>query len=71
MLAACAAPPALYIWTGDHPFSVLATATVLAAIGAFRTALASTDGTALNGVLAATGKLLLLYSVLFSIGWAL
>ncbi len=71
VLAACAASPALYIWTGDHPFSLLAMATAFAAIPAFRTALTSTDGTALNGVLAATGKLLLLYSVLFSIGWAL
>ena len=71
VLAACAVPTALYVWRGDHPFSLLATVTALAAIGAFRTALASTDGTALNGVLATTGKLLLLYCVLFSIGWAL
>ena len=71
VLAACAVSPALYIWTKSHPFSLLATATALAAIGAFRTVLTSTDGTALNGVLAATGKLLLLYSVLFSIGWML
>lgn len=71
VLAACAAPLALYIWTESHPFSLPAMATALAAIPAFRTALTSADGTVLNGVLAATGKLLLLYSILFSIGWML
>lgn len=41
----------------------------LIAIPTFRTVYSTTDGPKLNDVLATTGKLLLLFAVLFSVGW--
>ena len=69
VLAACAIPAVLVAVTGEHPAVLCASATVLAAIPTLKTVLMRTDGPTLNAALAATGKLLLLYSVLFSIGW--
>lgn len=42
-----------------------------AALPTIRVVFTKEDGTALNGALASTGRLLLLFSVLFSIGWIL
>jgi len=36
-----------------------------------RTVFTTTDGEALNQTLAATGRLLLAFGILFSVGWAL
>jgi len=53
----------------DH-YGVLASAlTFVAAIPALRIVWTQTDGPSLNATLANTGKLLLLFSVLFSLGW--
>lgn len=57
--------------THRHFFSLLTLLVLLAAAPAFKTLLGKTDGPALNNVLAATGMLLLLYSVIFSVGWLL
>jgi len=46
-----------------------ASATLLFAIPTMKKVVTETDGPTLNNALAATGKLLLLYAVLFTIGW--
>lgn len=71
VVGACIVPVVL-IWIGDNHIAVLAaSATLLAAIPTIKTVLTVTDGPALNNALASTGKLLLLYAVLFSIGWVI
>jgi 1,4-dihydroxy-2-naphthoate octaprenyltransferase len=44
---------------------------VIFAIPGIKTILTKTDGPSLNNVLASTGKLLIIYSIIFSIGWIL
>jgi len=55
--------------THRHFFSLLSLLVLPVAISAIKTVFSKTDGAALNNVLATTGKLLLLYSVIFSVGW--
>lgn len=62
-------PPLIYIVTRQHSFSLLTLLVLPVAIPAVRTVFNKTDGPALNNVLATTGLLLLLYSVIFSVGW--
>jgi len=68
---ACVLPFFLFINSGDHVYSLAALLVVPAAIPTFKIVLAKSDGPALNEALAATGRLLLLFSVLFSCGWVL
>lgn len=70
VVIAATIPSAIY-WTTDRGgYAIFALAVILAAIPSFRTVFRST-GTVLNEVLAATGRLLLLYAIIFSIGWNL
>jgi len=62
-------PILLHFLTGGPVIAIGAALVLPAAIPAFRTVYRSEDGPALNNLLATTGKLLLLYSLLFSIGW--
>ena len=62
-------PVFFYFTTHRHLFSLLSLLVLPAAVPAIKTVFGKTDGPALNNVLAATGKLLLLYSVIFSVGW--
>jgi len=62
-------PVFFYLTTHRHFFSSLTLLVLLAAVPAVKTVFGKTDGPALNNVLATTGKLLLLYSVIFSVGW--
>ena len=63
--------PAVIILLYDAPvYSVITVVVILAAIPSFRLVFNS-RGIVLNDVLASTGKLLLLYAVIFSIGWNL
>ncbi len=71
LLAGIAIPLYLGLYPGTHPGALLAALSVPAAIPALRAVFSSTDGEQLNNTLAATGKLLLLYAVLFSAGWLL
>lgn len=71
MTIAVLIPAVLVTFAGARPFVLIASLTLLAAIPAGRTALRAPDGPTLNNLLATTGRLLLLYSVLFSIGWLL
>ncbi len=70
VLAASLIPVLLYLVFDTSPFVLIATSVLLAALPACR-AVFSRSGAALNPILGATGKLLLFYSVLFSIGWVL
>jgi 1,4-dihydroxy-2-naphthoate octaprenyltransferase len=72
LVIASAMPLILYIQIPQrHPYSLVTIAVPVVALPAIRTVFTSREGPALNNVLAATGKLLLLYSVVFSIGWLL
>jgi len=69
VLIASVIPALLFLSNGQHPV-VLATLVVpVFAVPSIRTVFTSADGATLNQILAATGKLLLLYSILFSVGW--
>jgi 1,4-dihydroxy-2-naphthoate octaprenyltransferase len=66
-----AIPVTLCIRMGAH-YGVLVSAIALfPAIPCIRTVFTKTDGTSLNATLANTGKVLLIFSVLFSAGWIL
>jgi 1,4-dihydroxy-2-naphthoate octaprenyltransferase len=69
LLGACAVPLVLYLQTQQHPYSLLALGILIPAIPALRQVFSKEGGTLLNPTLAQTGKLLLLYSILFSLGW--
>jgi 1,4-dihydroxy-2-naphthoate octaprenyltransferase len=70
IVAACLVPPILIIAYDHSTWVAVASATVLLAIPAMRTVVA-TSGKPLNHTLALTGRLLLIFSLLFSIGWNL
>jgi 1,4-dihydroxy-2-naphthoate octaprenyltransferase len=55
---------------GRHPWTLIASMTIIYALPLIKRVY-TTNGPALNDVLAGTGKLLLLYAILFSIGWGL
>ncbi len=71
ILVACLIPVLLYLLSPAHPYALAATMVLIFAIPSFKKVLREKPGPAFNQVLANTGKLLLLYSVLFSIGWIL
>lgn len=71
ILIASSMPVLLYIRTRQHIYSLLTLAVPLVALPAVRRVFTSREGPALNNILAATGKLLLFYSLIFSIGWLL
>ncbi|HOP07917.1 MAG TPA: 1,4-dihydroxy-2-naphthoate polyprenyltransferase [candidate division Zixibacteria bacterium] len=61
-------PVWLWLRTGEHIWAILTALVPLIGVGAIK-AVYSKQGRVLNEVLATTGKLLLLYAVLFSVGW--
>ncbi len=63
-------PLSLYLFTGRHIYSVTAGVVFLFALPSIKKVF-TTEGIILNKVLAATGVLLLIYSLIFSIGWLL
>ena len=71
ILIALLIPAVLVFHTGRHYYALAAMLTLFPAIPALRTALRAADGPRLNNLLATTGKLLLLYSILYSVGWLL
>lgn len=71
MLGAAVIPVFLYLLMQDH-LPVLACVVIgLAAVPTIKTVLTRMEGVALNSALAATARLLLAYSILFSVGWVL
>jgi 1,4-dihydroxy-2-naphthoate octaprenyltransferase len=71
VLIASFLPVFFYITTQKHEYAIATALVPIAAIPVFRSVFGKAEGQALNDVLAVTGKLLLLYSVVFSIGWLL
>ena len=55
--------------TGEQPWALLASGILLMAVPIFQTVSSREDGPSLNAALASTGKLLLVYSAVYAIGW--
>jgi 1,4-dihydroxy-2-naphthoate octaprenyltransferase len=70
LLTACTVPIVLVLLFHGPSLAMLATLTVIPSIAAMRK-VAVVTGRDLNNCLAGTGRLLLVYSVLFSLGWIL
>jgi len=68
---ACLIPALLFFIKGDHPYALATTFVFIPAIPSIYSIFIKQIGPDLNHILANTGKLLLLYSVVFSIGWIL
>ena len=64
-------PLLLFINSGGHVYSLAVLVVIPVAIPTFIKVLTKSDGPALNDALAATGRLLLVFAVLFSCGWVL
>jgi len=71
IMAAALVPFAVVLITGDHQGIAIASLVGFCAIPYVKAAFTHLDGAGLNKVLAQTGRLLLIYSVLFSLGWVL
>lgn len=69
VLVAALVPVGLWWYTDAHPWAMLAALILLPALPNLRTLLRQQDPAALNPVLSKTALLLLLWSVLFSVGW--
>jgi len=68
LFLACLIPIVLVVYYEGRTFSLLAVLTIIPAIVAMRK-VARVSGRDLNECLAGTGRLLLVYSVIFSLGW--
>jgi 1,4-dihydroxy-2-naphthoate octaprenyltransferase len=71
LIAAALTPVLVYLMTGEQPWTLVAATVLFLAIPVVKTVLTKHDGPSLNGALAATGILLVLYSLLYSLGWIL
>lgn len=71
IFAASLIPVFMYVFIQDHVAVLMCAGISMLAIPAIKTVLTQTDGASLNTALAQTGKLLMIYSILFSIGWVL
>ncbi|MEM1044191.1 MAG: 1,4-dihydroxy-2-naphthoate polyprenyltransferase [Bacteroidota bacterium] len=69
--AAALVPVALWLWTREHALSMLAATVLPLALPAVRQLREERDAVRLNPLLGATARLLLIWSVLFSVGWVL
>jgi 1,4-dihydroxy-2-naphthoate octaprenyltransferase len=69
ILSACVIPAAVFLITHDHIYTLLAVFSSLFSLSTILTVLTKQEGTALNHALAKTGLLLIIYSVIFSVGW--
>lgn len=70
LLAATWIVPGYVCWkVGDHNTALIGGAALLVALPTLWTVFTKTDGESLNRALANTGKILLLFSILFSVGW--
>lgn len=69
--AAFIIPLYFYAFTQNRMFALVPLIVIPLSMPAIRTVLVTVDGPALNGVLAKTGKMLLIFSIVFSLGWIL
>ena len=70
MMLGCLWPFWFLYGDNRHPWTLIATMAVIPALFLIKKVFVS-EGVVLNEVLASTGKVLLLYAVLFSVGWVL
>ncbi len=71
LIGAIAIPIGLAAWTGRHFWVLITLLTLAMALPAIRTVFREPPGPIFNQVLAQTGKMLFLFSLLFSIGWVM
>lgn len=71
LLGALVLPVGLVLWTGEHAWTLSTLLLLPLATGPIRTMLRTADPEALNPLLAKTGRLLVLWALLFSAGWNL
>jgi len=71
IIAATLTPFAVVLITGDHQGIAAASLIGFCAIPCVKAAFTHLDGAGLNRILGDTGRLLLIYSALFSLGWLL
>ena len=64
-------PIGLCVYTSGHYYALASALTFLIAVPGLRAVCTKTDGPSLNAALGATGKYLLIFTILFSIGWVL
>lgn len=64
-------PVMLVLWTGRHPWLLTTLLLLPGVVRAVQTVARTTTPEALNPLLATTGRLLALWSVLFAVGWSL
>lgn len=69
IVLACLLPIYIFMTYKPYEYCVISSLILLPATPVIKTVFTNTDGIALNNSLAYTGKLLLLYSILFSLGW--
>ena len=70
ILAACI-PILLYIYAGTHFFALSAILTMVFVVPPIKTVFTYSESALLNATLAETGKFLLIFSIVFSLGWNL
>lgn len=71
LAGALAVPVILVACTRAHAWSLVVLALIPIAVPAVRTVLTRTDAASLNPMLGGTARLLLLYSILFAMGWVI
>ncbi|MCC6698007.1 MAG: 1,4-dihydroxy-2-naphthoate polyprenyltransferase [Candidatus Hydrogenedentes bacterium] len=71
VIAAFVIPLYFYAETESRLFALVPLVVIPMSMPAIKIVLVTVDGPALNGVLAKTGKILLLFSLVFSLGWIL
>jgi 1,4-dihydroxy-2-naphthoate octaprenyltransferase len=69
VMAAALTPVTAYLVWGERVWTLAASLVLLAAIPVIKTVLTKQDGPSLNHALAATGKLLVIYGLIYSLGW--
>ncbi len=71
ILLACMVPLILVLYYDGSLFVLLACLTLTTSLPVQKVVWSQTDGGRLNSILAATGRLLMVYTILFTIGWLL
>jgi 1,4-dihydroxy-2-naphthoate octaprenyltransferase len=69
IVVACSVPAVLIVINPDHPYVLAAMSVFIFALPSIRAVLFDEISPRLNKVLADTGKMLLIYSIIFSLGW--
>jgi 1,4-dihydroxy-2-naphthoate octaprenyltransferase len=69
ILLACVMPLFLLVLNPNHPYSLMAILVILFALPTIKNVLFDDISPELNSALANTGKILLVYSIVFSLGW--